>query len=458
MKNVFGCSGVQVFQRAHKFLSFRTLLHLNTRILVVMTIFMAIATSGCVKRAIMIDTIPQGASVWINENPVGKTPIEFEFITHGRYKFRIQKEGFRERVAREMVKAPVYQWIGLDFIFEILIPKQFNDVHHFYYVLDPQPTEERLVREAPDKAEHWMQILHDPDPAARRSAVVRLAQLRKPNTAEAVESLLRDPDPMVRAAAVHALRALKQGESLEQLLQILQLDDAPEVRWQAAVELEVLGDPAAVPGLIKALRQKDALVRGGAAEALKGIPDKRAVKPLVTGLRDKNAVVRRASAEALGDIGDKAAVAGLTRALFHHDVHLRRRSVDALAKLKDPASGRALVNTFTDWDPEVRRKATDALLDFGEPDLVPILIRRLRGWKTWTRAHAAEVLAGFKAYSAAEPLRKAFAREPDWDTKAIMADAIGAITGDRPAYVRPKPVVKDPDKVEIDYFPLPKIR
>jgi len=270
-----------------------------------------LGTAGCVKRAIIIDTLPSGASVWINGNPVGKTPLEHEFITHGRYKFEMQKDGFRAETTREMIKAPITQWIPLDFVFEFLIPKQFYDVHRFYYELTPLPTQERLMKGTPNEAAHWIQTLNDPDPLVRRSAVVHLAQLREPNTIQSVEPALYDVNPQVRAVAVHAWRVLKQQDSLERLLRVLDTDDSPEVRWQAAVELEALGNPDAVPGLIAALKQKDELVRAGAAEALKGIVDRRSIESLVKALRDKNAVVRRAAAEALGDIGDRAAVPGL---------------------------------------------------------------------------------------------------------------------------------------------------
>ncbi len=75
----------------------------------------AVFLSGCVKRAIVIESTPTGADVWINEQRVGVTPIEREFITHGRYKFRLKKSGFQMMEVREMVRAPIYQWIGITF-------------------------------------------------------------------------------------------------------------------------------------------------------------------------------------------------------------------------------------------------------------------------------------------------------------------------------------------------------
>ncbi|PIQ81609.1 MAG: hypothetical protein COV76_07880 [Candidatus Omnitrophica bacterium CG11_big_fil_rev_8_21_14_0_20_64_10] len=383
--------------------------------------------TGCVKRTILIESTPPGARVWINEHYAGTTPVKQEFITHGRYRFRINKEGFREQTHREWVRAPVYQWIPIDFITDNLIPYTWQDHHPFHYALEPLPVAERLQMAAPPGTEDLRAALRNADPAARRAAVVALARARPPEAAELLEPLFSDPAPEVRAVTLHGWRVTRGPDSLDRLVRFLGEDPDPAVRWQAATELEALGDPAAVPALIAALADRDSLPRGGAAEALKGIPDRRAVPALIRELRDLDAAVRRAAAEALGKIGDRTAVPALSRALFHRDVELRRKSVEALALLRDPSCSRALVKTFTDWDPGIRTKAAAALVDFGSPEVVPLLIRYLRGWKTWTRLHAAYVLGGMKVQEAAEPIRAAMEREPDENTRGVMRSAIAQI-------------------------------
>ncbi len=392
-----------------------------------LTLALALCLSACVTRTIVVESDPPGAQVWINERLVGPTPVEVEFITHGRHKFRLQKEGFRELTAREMVRAPIYQWIPLDLVFEYLLPFKLEDRHRFRYPLSPQPPGERL---APPEQRDPSQIrrrLDDPDPEQRRSACVVLATRRDPETVPTVLNATRDPAPIVRAAALGALRAIQGPQAIDRLLEALRQDPDREVRWQAATELEALGDPKVVPGLIEALKDKDSLVRAGAAEALKGIPDPQAVQPLIRALKDRDTAVRRAATEGLGRIGDRAAVPALTRALFHHDFQTRRRVVKSLAQLRDPASGPALVRTFTDWDPKVRQAAVEALIAFGDERVVPTLIRRLRGLKPWTRMHAAQVLGGFKDPRAVEPLIKAFRREPDPPASEAMLNALVAL-------------------------------
>ncbi|MBI3317697.1 MAG: HEAT repeat domain-containing protein [Candidatus Omnitrophica bacterium] len=384
-----------------------------------------LALTGCVKRTMVIESDPPGATVWINETKAGTTPLTHEFITHGRYKFRLEKTGFQELTAREMVRAPVYQWIPIDFLAEHLLPVHLEDKHLFRYQLSPASPSQRLMEEPPGRKEALQGDFKDPHPEKRRLACVEAARKRDPELAASVREAAQDPDGSVRAAALQALRGIEGTKSMEVLLKALKEDPQREVRWQAAVELEALGSADAVPALVEALKDRDSLVRTGAAEALKGLADPRAVHPLARALKDQDSSVRRAAAEGLGRMGDKAAVPALSRALFHRDVQTRRRAAEALLRLKDPSASRALVRSFSDWDPKVRKTATDALISFGnQKETVPILIRRLRAWKPWIREHAARTLGGFKDPGSLKALRLAFYREDDEEARAAMAAAL----------------------------------
>ncbi len=386
-----------------------------------------LGVAGCVKRTILIESDPPGASVRINEHPVGTTPVSYEFITHGRYLFRLEKTGFRELMAREMVRAPIYQWIPIDFVAEWLLPVRLEDKHVFRYRLTAQSSEEKLRGATPSSPADLLAGLKDPNPENRRRACVLLASARDASAAPAISQVLSDPSPIVRSAALGAWRSIQGSDALDRLQQALKSDRDREVRWRAAIELEALGDRKAVPALIAALKDSDHLVRTGAAEALKGIPDPQAVRPLIRSLREKDAAVRRAATEGLGRIGDRSAVPALIRVLFHHDVQTRRKAAEALAHLNDPRAGRAFVRTFTDWDPKVRTIATDALIASGNTEVVPLLIRRLRAWKPWTREHAARALGGLKDPRAIGVLKTAFQRESDPPASKAMYDALVAL-------------------------------
>ena len=382
---------------------------------------------GCVKRMILVESDPPGAKVWINEHPAGVTPVKQEFITHGRYKFRLRKNGFREVVAKEMVRAPLYEWMPFDFFFENVLPIHLDDKHRFLYKLTPETPSERLQEEAPADAQADLQGLHDKDPEKRRAACMNLARRRDPATGSQALEATRDPSPIVRKAALQAARPLTGAACMPRLIELLSGDPSPEVRWQAAVELEALKDKAAVPPLIQALKDKDPLVRAGAAEALKGIPDPRAVRSLILSLRDKDTTVRRSSAEGLGLIGDRSAVRPLTRVLFFHDFQARRRAAKSLAQLGDPAAAVPLAHTLDSWDPRLRKISSQAIIQMGDPRPVPLLIRYLHSWKSVTREEAAIALGGLKDQRAVEPLVRAFRREPNHVTSRAMLAALKSL-------------------------------
>ena len=101
-----------------------------------------------------------------------------------------------------------------------------------------------------------------------------------PNGAPAVRDLLvtlQDPDPLVREAAAFAVGDIGPTNFNERvvpaLLEVLENDKDPKVRQAAAQKLEPLGNKAvaAVPALVKALKDPDAAVREAATSALGAI-------------------------------------------------------------------------------------------------------------------------------------------------------------------------------------------
>ncbi|MDO8729786.1 MAG: HEAT repeat domain-containing protein [Candidatus Omnitrophota bacterium] len=411
-----------------------------------LTLMLAFSLTGCVKRTILIESEPAGAKVWINEHPAGTTPVKYEFITHGRYNFRLRKSGFREVVAREKVPAPLYEWIPFDFFAEILLPVRLEDKHRFLYKLTPEAPSERLQEETPADVKADLEGLQDSDPEKRRAACFNLARRRDPSTAEAVLAATRDPAPIVRKTALQAFRAIRGKDSLPRLTEMLAQDPNPEVRWQAAAEIEALKGKQAIPDLIQALKDKDPLVRAGAAEALKGIsPDPQAARPLILALRDKDTTVRRAAAEALGKIGDRSAVRPLIRVLFHHDFQTRRRAAASLGQIGDPSAGFALARSLDNWDPKLRQIAGQVLIQMGDRRAVPMLIRYLRSWEATTRQESAIVLGGLKDERAVEPLVRAFHREPNPVTSHAMLEALQSLGAQT-----------DPSWEEVDRYRLQK--
>lgn len=98
--------------------------------------------SGCVERLITVTSEPAGALVWLNGEEAGTTPLTRSFLWYGNYEVVLRKDGYETiRTARE-TKTPIYQWPGLDLIFENVLPWEFLDHHEWDFQLAPQqPTD-----------------------------------------------------------------------------------------------------------------------------------------------------------------------------------------------------------------------------------------------------------------------------------------------------------------------------
>ncbi|HOB75794.1 MAG TPA: PEGA domain-containing protein [Phycisphaerae bacterium] len=98
---------------------------------------LALSLPGCVRRTVTINTQPQGATVSLNDEVVGTTPVTTDFLWYGDYDVIIRKEGYETLKTNHRLKAPWYQAPGLDFFTEILLPFQFHDRQQMFFELKP---------------------------------------------------------------------------------------------------------------------------------------------------------------------------------------------------------------------------------------------------------------------------------------------------------------------------------
>jgi hypothetical protein len=93
--------------------------------------------TGCVTRRFTIESDPPGAMVFRNGEQLGPTPVEDYFVYYGIYRFSLVKEGYETLTVEQEIPAPWYEWPGIDFVSENLIPFKIRDVHTFRYQLHP---------------------------------------------------------------------------------------------------------------------------------------------------------------------------------------------------------------------------------------------------------------------------------------------------------------------------------
>jgi HEAT repeat protein len=139
------------------------------------------------------------------------------------------------------------------------------------------------------------------------------------------------------------------------------------MRAHAADALGKLGDPRAVPDLLRALEDKVDMVRGHAANALGQIGDRRAVSPLLDLLREPDMLIRWTAAEALGHLGDPSAVLPLLEAWINADHEMILEVTgEAISRIGEAAQG-PLREALDDPREEVQRAARYILGQLGAP-------------------------------------------------------------------------------------------
>ena len=108
-----------------------------------------IVLAGCVERTITIRTDPPGALVTVNEMEKGRTPLTFPFTWYGRYRVLVEHPQYETLETSRAIPVPIYQWPGIDFVCEVLLPFKFHNHHDWAFTLAPRrtvPTDELIDR------------------------------------------------------------------------------------------------------------------------------------------------------------------------------------------------------------------------------------------------------------------------------------------------------------------------
>lgn len=93
--------------------------------------------TGCVERRFVVESNPPGAMVYVNNEPYGPTPVDIPFLYYGDYDIQLVKDGYQTKNVKQKVSAPWYEYPGIDFISEVVVPFQFTDIRPLFYELEP---------------------------------------------------------------------------------------------------------------------------------------------------------------------------------------------------------------------------------------------------------------------------------------------------------------------------------
>lgn len=96
----------------------------------------ALPLPACTRRLIRITSDPSGARVWLNDTEVGTTPLETQFVFHGRYDVRLEADGYEPFHTGAKAKAPVWEYPGIDLAAE-LTPWWFENQIDWHFTMVP---------------------------------------------------------------------------------------------------------------------------------------------------------------------------------------------------------------------------------------------------------------------------------------------------------------------------------
>jgi hypothetical protein len=172
-----------------------------------LVVVIACTAPGCVLRTLEVKSTPAGATVYLDDQAVGETPLTMGFDFYGTRAIRVAKEGYHPHQGEVELSAPWYEWFPLDFISEILWPGTIRDRHDVAVELrkiEPGPIDAAATTEFAARAQRRLlesrvqgyvrsiamelesldaTLGDDPAPEARRTAIGRRDRLREALTA-----------------------------------------------------------------------------------------------------------------------------------------------------------------------------------------------------------------------------------------------------------------------------------
>jgi len=241
---------------------------------------------------------------------------------------------------------------------------------------DPKILEEVLLRMGDEGAEGWkdkvidlyslagftekrLKQLRSRLKSRRSDAARRLGRICDPGAVPHLKRLLGDDKEEVREAALYALGRIGTRESLEAMLEAMDLAD----RWGQEKVAETMDDVGEESRLF-----------------------------LVELLKDENPARRAFAADVMGRIGGAEEAAHLEKALSDKELDVRARAADSLGKLRHHPSRPALLEALKDPDWQVRSQVVKALGRIGDARDAPRLVEALRDREWWVRNNAAAAL------------------------------------------------------------------
>ena len=97
----------------------------------------ALGQTGCVERRYTIRTDPPGATVIVNNEEIGRTPVSRSFTFYGDRDITLILDGYKTQRVIQPINAPWYDNYLTEVFTENLVPFTLRDERDFTYKMEP---------------------------------------------------------------------------------------------------------------------------------------------------------------------------------------------------------------------------------------------------------------------------------------------------------------------------------
>lgn len=153
--------------------------------------------SGCVERRFVVNSEPSGAKVYVNNKPVGFTPVDVPFTYYGVYAITLEHPGHQTKHIEQHVKAPIYAYPPIDFFAESVYPGKIRDIRQYDYCMDPKPRPnlDELRQQADDLRARGKELPEPSIPTQKKDQQRQLPPATPPPMTPPIPDVLPEPRP-----------------------------------------------------------------------------------------------------------------------------------------------------------------------------------------------------------------------------------------------------------------------
>jgi len=117
-------------------------------ILLIAVFSLAASQGGCVRRTILVTSEPNGALVYLNDQEVGRTPVEVDFTYYGEYDVRLVRDGYEPITTSAMAWPPLWDNIPFDLVAEAIPGEPHAQIHWHYDLQPPDDNRDEMLTRA----------------------------------------------------------------------------------------------------------------------------------------------------------------------------------------------------------------------------------------------------------------------------------------------------------------------